>query len=155
MKRLTGWLKAGAVLAVSLLVLTGPVGHAASETAVPATRPSEQTLHEFINRSRAANSLPRLRLIGGLTKLARRHSREMLEAGRMYHNDRLAEQLESWDWRVLGENVGVWASLRGMHRAFMDSPPHRQNILGAGFSKVGIGVVQRGNAFWATVIFYG
>jgi uncharacterized protein YkwD len=58
--------------------------------------------------------------------LAYRHSVAMARKGQRWHND-ISSATDHWVW--LGQNVGVGSSVEGLPRAFMDSPPHRANIL--------------------------
>ena len=57
-------------------------------------------------------------------------------------------------WHYGGENVGVGPSAASIEAAFMASPPHRANILGA-YTHVGVGVfVDSRGAVWVTERFY-
>jgi len=58
-------------------------------------------------------------------------------------------------WRAIGENVGYNGSVDRAHAAFMASQGHRDNILNAGYSHVGIGVVRSGSTVWITMNFVG
>jgi uncharacterized protein YkwD len=73
----------------------------------------------------------------------------------LYHTpgDRLTSKVTNWS--TLGENVGVGNYVLELHKAFMDSHGHRDNILYSGFTHVGIGVVVRRDRMWVTVIFEG
>lgn len=42
-----------------------------------------------------------------------------------------------------------------LHKSWMNSPGHRKNILNKNFDKLGIGVKNKGNGFYATQVFYG
>ena len=43
-----------------------------------------------------------------------------------------------------------------IQQAFMNSPPHRSNILNHSFHRVAIGTYRDANGFlWVTVFFYG
>lgn len=53
-----------------------------------------------------------------------------------------------------GGNAGVGLSVRKIHRAFMHSLPHRQNILDKRYSRVGIGIARDAlGQLWAIEIF--
>ena len=58
-------------------------------------------------------------------------------------------------WRIAGENVGVGGTMWRLYEAFMDSAPHRANILGQGFRRVGVGVYAHDGFLWVTMIFVG
>ncbi|HEV8162947.1 MAG TPA: CAP domain-containing protein [Actinomycetota bacterium] len=77
-------------------------------------------------RTDAARGLPRMKVSATLGRLAYRHSVAMARKGRLWHND-ISSATDHWVW--LGQNVGVGSSVEGLQRAFMDSPPHRANIL--------------------------
>ena len=90
-----------------------------------------------------------------LRELADDHSRQMANAGRIFHTESLGSRLRTVSWTIAGENVGAGGSLRSLFDAFMRSEPHRDNILGRGFRRVGIGVYPHDGFFWVTRIFVG
>ena len=45
--------------------------------------------------------------------------------------------------------------MRALYEAFMESDPHRDNILGRGSRRVGDGVYAHGGVLWVTLIFVG
>jgi uncharacterized protein YkwD len=119
-------------------------------------RPSdpEELLRVLINEARAGSAGP-LRMYGKLIKIARRHSGRMAASGGIYHNPNLAQNANRIRWSILGENVGVGNSIETLHQAFMNSPPHRENVMRSRFRKVGVGVVERDGRLWVTVVFLG
>jgi uncharacterized protein YkwD len=56
---------------------------------------------------------------------------------------------------MMAENIGVGASVQAVHDALMDSSGHRENILGSGYQRVGVGIVRRGDRVWVTELFAG
>ena len=44
--------------------------------------------------------------------------------------------------RTVGENLALAATARTVHDGLMDSPGHKANILGSGFTRVGIGAIR-------------
>jgi len=108
----------------------------------------------LLNRVRARRGLPPLRLNAKLSRAARRHSRDMVRHRYFAHDSRNGHSAfdrmrathyvprnASW-W--LGENIG-WGSGTlaepiAMVRAWMHSPPHRENILSRHFRDIGIGI---------------
>ena len=90
-----------------------------------------------------------------LRAIADTHSRRMASAGRIFHTTSLGSTLSSVSWNVAGENVGAGGSMRALYEAFMESDPHRDNILGRGFRRVGVGVYAHGGFLWVTLIFVG
>ncbi|HEX4805423.1 MAG TPA: CAP domain-containing protein [Conexibacter sp.] len=108
----------------------------------------------LLNRVRAQYGLPPLHLNARLSRVAARHSRDMVRR-RYFAHDSLngsspfARMLAahyvprnaSW-W--LGENIGWGGGSRAqpiaMVRAWMHSPPHRANILSRHFRDIGVGI---------------
>jgi uncharacterized protein YkwD len=137
---------------LSLLLLVGFVvpKHAEATTTSP-----ERYLASLMNRARTSHGRAALSLNSSLSDYARRWSATMVSKNRLYHNANLATWLRNWNWRILGENVGVGGSVIQLHVAFMNSPPHRANILDRRFRNVGVGVVVRNGRTWVTVIFRG
>ena len=86
-----------------------------------------------------------------LVEVARRHSAAMASEGRLYHNPRLAEQVQ--EWVAVGENVGRGATVDDVHTALMASAQHRGEILDARFTGIGVGVVESGGVLWVTEVF--
>ena len=105
------------------------------------------------NLARANSNLGSLSLDPELSKAARLHTREMVSKDLLYHtNDRdLTHRVTGWS--TLGENVGVGGTVDSLQDAFMNSPPHRGNILYAPFQHVGIGVKEINGRMWVTLIF--
>jgi uncharacterized protein YkwD len=109
----------------------------------------------WMNAARAERGAAALDRVYVLRKMADRHSEEMARAGRIFHTSNLASQLRVVSWSVAGENVGAGVELRTLYRAFMDSAPHRANILERSFRRVGIGVHREDGITWITLIFVG
>lgn len=138
-------------LTAVILSLVGPLAdndaHAITEQGLE--------LKRKINRARVGHGKRRLRVSDRLSKVAQRHTQEMASQNKLHHNSNLSSELSSFSWSVLGENVGVGATIASLHRAFMNSPPHRKNVLRRSFRKVGVGTVQAGGRLWVTVVFSG
>jgi uncharacterized protein YkwD len=143
--------RAGLAAAVAGILVAG--GPAASPAG--ATTDSENKLFALINRARENHDRRPLRLSQSLSRKAHRHSGRMADEGTIFHHSCLSCLLSSWDWDVIGENVGMGSTLRSVHRALMDSRPHRRNILRRAFTRVGVGVVRSGGRVWVTEIFLG
>lgn len=104
-----------------------------------------------IDAERSARGLPALRRSAELQAVARRHAVRMADDGSLHHNPELGSEVSGW--RQVGENVGRGPSADAVHRAFMDSASHRDNILSASFVEVGVGVERRGDVIWVTQVF--
>ncbi|MGH2591757.1 MAG: CAP domain-containing protein [Actinomycetota bacterium] len=110
---------------------------------------------QLVNDVRDRNERRLLRLDGMLSRYATRHSRQMAEVGYLFHTPDLAGKLEGRNWSIGGENVGFAASLRAVMGEFMESKPHRRNILRRGYDHAAVGVVKSDGSLWVTTIFYG
>ncbi|HET7718315.1 MAG TPA: CAP domain-containing protein, partial [Acidimicrobiales bacterium] len=108
----------------------------------------------LINQSRAEQGLPALQVYGPLRDIARGQSVRMGQENRLYHNPNLRDEVARAvpDWQRAGENVGQGWDVEGLHRAFMNSPGHRANVLGD-FNYVGVGVVHANGHTWVTEVF--
>jgi uncharacterized protein YkwD len=137
-------------MVAALLIAGGPAASPAQ-----ATTSSEESLFLLVNQARERRDRPRLLLSQSLSRKAHRHSARMAEEGWIFHHSCLSCLLSSWEWDAIGENVGVGGTVRSVHRALMDSRPHRRNILSRAFTKIGVGVVRSGGRVWVTEIFLG
>jgi uncharacterized protein YkwD len=114
-----------------------------------------RTMRSLINQTRLSFKRVGLRLNTRLSGVAQRHSARMAKSNRLHHNPNLVRDVGDMPWKILGENVGVGATVNTLHKAFMDSPSHRSNILRSSYRLVGIGVVLAKGRTWVTVVFYG
>lgn len=110
---------------------------------------------QLVNDVRDRNDRRLLRVDRKLSRYAIRHSRLMADAGYLFHTSDLASKLDGRNWSIGGENVGYASSLRAVMGGFMDSAPHRRNVLRRGYDHAAVGVVKAGGSFWVTTIFYG
>jgi uncharacterized protein YkwD len=124
-------------------------------SATAGLRDRRQMLTET-NDDRVARDRRAVRLNAKLSDLARRHSRAMARQGRLFHTaDPERYYLRGIRWSAWGENVGYTTEdARDLQRRFMDSRPHRENILTRRFDHVAIGAVRKGGRLWVTVFFY-
>lgn len=139
---------------ISVLVI-GLIGLLAVATPAGADdNTDEWSFVELINQARADNGLEPLAAYGPMRDVARPQSIRMGEQNRLYHNPNLAAEVAASvpDWQRAGENVGKGWDVEGLHKAFMDSPGHRANILGD-YNYVGLGVVHAGGFTWVTEVF--
>ena len=115
-----------------------------------------QLLATQINADRAASGLRPLTISFDLTAIAQAHSRRMAEAGRIWHNDELFSQSERARLGAsrLGENVGFdGGGAMTSHQMYMDSAPHRANILDPRFTAMGIAVTVADGISYSTEDF--
>lgn len=121
------------------------------QTASAGSPNPEAQFVDLVNADRAAAGLKPLRVDVALADVARTHSGRMSQAGTIFHNQNLASEVTG-PWLLLGENVGVGPNVPDLHRAFMASTYHRENVLGD-FTAVGVGIVMNGETIYVTEVF--
>lgn len=105
-----------------------------------------------INGARRSAGRPSLSVRSDLSSVAYRHSQRMARGNNLHHNPNLGSHVSNW--QAVGENVGRGGDVASLHRAFMNSPSHRANILDRDYTEVGVGVVVDGNGImWVTEVF--
>lgn len=132
---------------------------APSASADPA---AEKQLFLLINQSRAEAGLAVLRLEPSLTEAARAHARFMVANERLEHQfsgeppllERIAK-LSTLNLDRAGENIAHDACVEHAHLALMRSPPHRRNLLDAGFNMVGVAVMGSNGRLYVVEDFGG
>jgi uncharacterized protein YkwD len=119
--------------------------------------PDRWAMKRATNHSRVNHDVRRVWLDQTLSDIARRHSLAMARQGSLFHtNDPASVYLKGKNWHYWGENVGVTGgTVAGLEQAFMDSTPHRVNILNRTFRHVAIGAVRADGLLWVTVFFWG
>ena len=151
-------------LASVLTLMLAPVAASASPVGTPTARHVERLavggdawrLFQATNDSRGRFDVPKLRLNRELSVIARRHSLAMARSGELFHTGNVDVYLHGIEWHTWGENVGyTGGDVESMEKAFMDSPPHRGNILNRAFRQVAIGSVRVDGTLWVTVFFFG
>lgn len=117
------------------------------------SKASEKAMKRLITRARRSRDLGAVRLDPELSRVARKHTADMIDGGGLFHQP--AEQLATrvTRWLKLGENVGAGDSIRELHSAFMKSTTHRANILKPAFRHIGVGVSNHAGEKWITVVF--
>lgn len=130
----------------------------------------EGAVLDCVNAERARAKLPPVTASATLQVAARQHSAEMGARQYFSHLSPIAEWKLPWQrtycagyWgQQVGENI-LMADLPAnttvagvapyFHQLWMDSPPHRANILEPKWTQLGVGVVRVGKAYYATQLF--
>lgn len=155
-------LAAGVYWTIGLLLVVGwavgaPLAHA-DAGAFLVDPDAETYLLAALNRERVASGRAPLARDSRLDALARTKARDMAERGYFDHVspslgtvfDMLRSQGIDFKWA--GENIARVRDVETAHRAFMESAQHRANILSAGYTHVGLGVVRhRGKVYIAQI----
>jgi uncharacterized protein YkwD len=144
--------------AVSALALSSAApasaGTCSGANADPATTSLKTVKHAtlcLLNQQRSRNGLRKLKENGRLTLASQRHSNDMarrhyFEHGNFVGRIKASRYLQgSGSWAV-GENIawgsGALATPAEIVKAWMNSPPHRHNILHGRFKEIGLGVTR-------------
>ena len=147
-----------AAAAATFLALAAPVTAAQSlQFTVGAPAPCEQAtpaeteqviadIHEYTNRERVSRGLNPVTRLASLDRIAQDWSEQMAAEDRMYHNPQIkALVADAYDgqWRSYGENVlQNWCGASGeaLVQQWMNSLPHRLNLLNPLHTHLGVGV---------------
>ena len=143
----------GSILAVGFAAFALVTGVASAGT-TQRELPIEQAVVQRINEVRAEHGLRPLALSSSLTAAAAQHSESMADLGYFTH--------ESHDGTVFWQRIGQFYGTRGytgwsvgenivfgseplsaddVVQAWLDSPPHRRNLLSPAWREIGVGVV--------------
>lgn len=109
----------------------------------------------LINRDRAAHDLPTFTRRDDVDAVAAGWSDHLADANELSHNDAYFtnESRQRLGARALGENVAMDYEAAPAHKNLMDSPRHRDNILDARFTVIGLGATYRDGKWWITENF--
>ncbi|MGA9812809.1 MAG: CAP domain-containing protein [Terriglobales bacterium] len=154
-------------LATSVVGLEVSAAQAREATAPGEAQPSPyydaeagRLLLEMANRERAKAGLPALQADDGLTKAALAHAAAMAAQQELSHQlsgePSLVHRLAANSKTHLdqsGENVAFANSVDQAQDSLMHSPPHRANLLNAGYNVAGFSVVRRGSLLYVTQDF--
>lgn len=118
-----------------------------------------------INAIRTENGLTPLRVNAALTSAARKHSKDMSTKGYFDHESPsgvdLADRMrrERLKYSFAGENIYMCSNFPEKQvvdkavNGWMNSPPHRKNILSKKWTETGLGVWQKGTTYHFTQDF--
>lgn len=120
----------------------------------------EQKAVSLLNADRKSNGLSALTVDPELSRIARLKSEDMRDQGYFAHTSptygSASAMLTSfgYSFSAVGENIAHHATVEKSQAAFMSSDGHRKNILGASWTKVGVGVCLDRNGFvYVTQLF--
>ena len=142
-------------LVMATILATFPLGGMTAEAGSNcwSYKAEEKGFLDKINASRKRGDKPALRIDKELSKVARKHTREMTTKDLLYHTPDNAMRRRVTNWQYIGENVGVGATVDSLHIAFMNSHAHKINIMKKSYKHVGIGTSRAYGQLWVTVIF--
>ena len=146
-------------LALLALVVTSTSHASASGSSRPQAGAPESQLLEAANRDRASAGLRPLQWDVSLAAAARQHAQRMAQANTLSHQfpgeppvQQRATQAGA-RFSLIAENVAEGPSAAHLHQQWMNSAPHRANLLDPELNAVGIAVVQSGGTLFAVEDF--
>jgi len=150
------------LLAAFILAALIGMWFAPRASSAPAGRPStsaEQLLYDAVNRERASLGLEQLQWDTALANAARLHTTLLAEHDALSHRFTGEADLQTRlrtagaSFRLVAENVAEAPDIESLHIAWMNSPPHRANILDPQVNSIGIAIERRGQQYFATQDF--
>jgi hypothetical protein len=140
--RLTAVLSVCVLASAGVLVATTGNAHASSAGAFVSDT----------NSARASHGLSGLSVSSDLTSVAQQHAAAMARNGSLYHNSSLGSDVCCWS--SIGENIGEGQSESQVQNAFMNSSPHRANILSSAYTQIGVGTATDSHGtLWVDEVF--
>jgi uncharacterized protein YkwD len=114
----------------------------------------EDELVRIVNAERRSRGLPALRVTLQQQRKAREHSAVMADTRDLHHAPNLGSEVFPSDaWAGMAENIVQRRTVESAHRAFMDSPAHRDNVLDDRWTHLGVGISVDGSDLWITQRF--
>jgi len=136
-----------------------PVLRAAAGSARPQSNSPEAILFNAANRDRAAIGLPPFQWDMNLAAAARLHAQRMAQHYAISHQFAGEQPLQvramqaGARFSIIAENVAEGPTAPGLHTQWMNSAPHRANLLDRDLNSIGIAVVQSGNLYFGVQDF--
>jgi Cysteine-rich secretory protein family len=149
--------KTRVTLIASLLILIAAI--AGSVRAQAPRGSAEQILFDAANRDRQARRLRPFRWDNSLANGARHHAQRMAQQNTLSHQLPGEEDFKARALRAgarfssLAENIAEGPDAPGIHTQWMNSPPHRENLLDAKLDSIGIAVAERNGEMFAVEDF--
>jgi hypothetical protein len=120
---------------------------------------ADQVLFELANRERAAQGLPALKWNDALAQAARQHALRMAQQNALSHQlpgeAALPARVSNagGHFSTIAENVAEGPDPDRINQQWMNSPPHRANLLDPELNSVGIAVADRNGTLFAVEDF--
>jgi uncharacterized protein YkwD len=120
---------------------------------------AEQAIFDSANRERAARRLPPLKWSATLASAARVHAQKMAQKNTLSHQFPgemdlgMRIRVAGVRFRSVAENVAQGPSAAVVHKEWMNSPPHRANLLDPELDSIGVAVVERNGQLFAVQDF--
>jgi hypothetical protein len=147
------WLSTAAVTGAMAAVVVMPA------RPVQAQQSPEQQVMQATNADRAEHGLAPLNWDPALAQAAAQHAQIMAGQPALSHQypgepDLVARGgAAGAHFRSIAENVALGPSSEALEQEWMNSPPHRANILDPRMNSIGVGMVKRGANYYAVEDF--
>ncbi|WP_446741880.1 CAP domain-containing protein [Silvibacterium acidisoli] len=118
-----------------------------------------QQILDLTNKDREAHSLPPLKWDDALAAAAQKHAERMIQEKTLSHQydgepDPGARAAQAGaHFQAVAENIAMGYSPEAIEKEWMNSVPHRTNILDPQMNAIGIGVAQKGGYYYAVEDF--
>lgn len=150
------------LLPAVLLALAAAVAPSAAQNKKHELSNDEKKLVELTNAERKKEKLPPLKINLVLSQVARKHSENMAKQNKMDHvlddkNPLDRVKASGYRYGYVGENIayGENVSLETIMESWMNSPPHRKNILKKEFTEIGLGAAKSAKGVWYYTQVFG
>ncbi|MDF2657936.1 MAG: hypothetical protein K0Q94_727 [Paenibacillus sp.] len=113
-------------------------------------RAEESQMIDHVNAARKAAGLQPFAADSKLSEVARLKSKDMIDHDYFSHQSPTYgspfEMMQKFHitYSTAGENIACNQSVEAAHEALMNSPGHRENLMNASFTRIGIGIVDGG-----------
>jgi uncharacterized YkwD family protein len=113
--------------------------------------PEEQQMVDLVNQARQQEGLAPLTVDMELSKTARLKSQDMVDKNYFSHQSPTYgspfDMMKQFgiSYSTAGENIACNQTVEAAHKALMESPGHRENILSKDFTHIGVGIVDGGS----------
>jgi hypothetical protein len=125
----------------------------------PVPSSPEQTLLNLTNAARAGQSLPPLQWDEALAQAAQAHAALLVEKNGLSHQFpgeaglALRAAQAGAHFQAVAENIAIGGSPAAIQKEWMNSPPHRANILDPNLNAVGFAVLRKDGSLFAVADF--
>jgi Cysteine-rich secretory protein family len=126
---------------------------------VVAQESPEQQVFELANADRAQQGIPPLKWDPALAQAASEHAELMAQQGALSHQypgeaDLVARAgAAGAHFRSIAENVALAPTPQALEKEWMNSAPHRANLLNPTMNVMGVGLVKKGGNYYAVEDF--
>ena len=139
-----------AIVSMSLGVMSTSAG---AQSTCYEFKAGDKRMAVRINTVRQENGLRLLNLDPELSRVARKHTREMIAADRVRHTPSDVLQRRVTNWKALGESVLRGDSLADLERKLRNREAHRANLMDPSWRYLGVSVERADGKLWMTVVY--